>query len=72
MNTEITQAQDDYLKALVKVNRINDRLRELWDEENYKRRNKVIWGEWSKATQKANKAESRLLRALQSLSRDQS
>ena len=70
MTTQIEHLMDEYVKAWVKVNRISDRLEELWEEEDYKRRNKVIWGEWSKATQKANKAESRLLSALQSHSRD--
>lgn len=70
MTAEIAQTQDEYIEALIKVRRIDDRLKKLWDEEDYKRRNKVIWGEWSKATQAANKAERRLLRALQSLSRD--
>lgn len=70
MTAEIAQTQDDYIVALQKVQRIDDRLKELWDAGDYKRRNKVIWGEWSKATQEANKAERRLLRALQSLSQD--
>ena len=70
MTMETSQAQDDYIEALIKVQRIEDRLKELWDKGDYKRRNKVIWSEYAKATQKANKAERRLLRALQSLSRD--
>ncbi len=70
MTAEIAQTQDDYIDALQKVQRIEDRLKELWDKGDYKRRNKVIWSEWSKAKQKANKAQRGLLRALQSLSQD--
>ena len=70
MTMETSQAQDDYIDALLKVKRVETRLKELWDKGDYKRRNKVICSEHSKATQRANKAERRLLRALQSLSRD--
>jgi hypothetical protein len=70
MTMETSQAQDDYIDALLKVQRIETRLKELWDKGDYKRRNKVIWSEWSKAKQRANKAQRRLLRALQSLSQD--
>ncbi len=70
MTAETAQAQDDYITALIKVRGIDDHLKELWDKGDYKRRNKVIWSEWSKACQQANKAERRLLRALQSLSQD--
>ncbi len=70
MTMETSQTQDDYIDALLKVQRIEDRLKDLWDKGDYKRRNKVIWSEWSKAKQRANKAQRRLLRALQSLSQD--
>ncbi len=70
MTMETSQTQDGYIEAIQKVQRIESRLKELWDKGDYKRRNKVIRSEYTKATQAANKAERRLLRALQSLSHD--
>lgn len=60
----------EYIKAQKKVLRIEARLRDLWDEGKYKLRGQIIHDELSSATQKRNKAASRLLSELNQLAEE--